>query len=180
MAMNFTIFSNGGAHCILTGFIHFRTILSHEQLTDLSFYLTMKALENQIALNLYCNLTARGKHSLGVSVDFQKDLCIPYEILDSPWTNECHNIFTGIWMDENFSVSHLEDSRMSNVQAFLCDAMEQDWISYMTLQIEDIHGPAEIVYKYTIRAEELCQAISNTPNHINRLEMPAVQFVIKK
>ena len=65
-------------------------------------------------------------------------------------------------------------------QNFFEDIFQDERIAYATLHMEDVHGIAKKTYEYTIEAGMLCDAIERVPNDNNRLDIPAVRFVMAR
>lgn len=167
--------------CIVTGKIYLAENLTEEQRIDLSFFLAQKAAEAQIGLNLNINLTKEGLARYPAK-DYASEGYIPYEIVDDPLSDDCSRLFLGIaYHPDGMRVASLDFSEVKRVQTFLIHAIQHEWISHMTIDFEDVHGwPVRETYACEIKADQLCQAILEAPNELNRFEIPALRLKITK
>lgn len=176
------------AFCILTGKIYFTSVppdndiinmKNDNEIINISYFLSEKAINNRLGLNLYCNLTAKGLYKYPLR-NYLKDGYIPYEILDDPLSSECIKIFNGVWYtDKTWKIAFAEKSRLPAVQKFFEDIIVHEKISYITLEIQDEHAwPIEYI-DYEIRADQFCQTIMDAPND-KCFEMPPLRLKIVK
>jgi hypothetical protein len=151
-----------------------------ERLIDLSYFITQTAINHRIGINLYCNLTENGLRRYPLK-NHAKEGYLPYEILDNPLTNECFDLFRNIaYSEKGFTVANIANTGLLRVQHFFEDIFQDERIAYATLHMEDVHGIAKKTYEYTIEAGMLCDAIERVPNDNNRLDIPAVRFVMAR
>lgn len=158
--------------------IHSPPFPDMERLIDLSFFITQTAIKHRIGVNLYCNLTKDGILRYPLK-NYASEGYIPFEILDNPLSNECFDLFRNIAYPEvGYNVANIANTGLLRVQHFLEDVLQEEQIEYMTLQLENVHGIPEKIYKCVIEPGELCRAIEQVPNDVNKLALPAVKFKI--
>lgn len=102
--------------------------------------------------------------------------------MDDPLSDESFRLFFGIaYHPEGMRVASLDFSKVKRVQTFLVNAIQNEWISRMTIDFEDVHGwPVRETYACEIKANQLCQAILEDPNELSRFEIPALRLKIAK
>ena len=169
------------ANCILTGKIYFTSVPSYEELVDILYFLLEKAIVNRLGFNVCWNLTNNGLFRYPLRDYLKEEGYIPYEILDDPLSNECHEMFHGIGYssEKPYKVGFVEKTRLPAVQNFFEDVITREKIAYMTLEIEPIHcWPIEYT-EYEIKAMQFCQTVADAPNE-RRAEMPPIKFKIVK
>ena len=158
--------------------IHSPPLPDGERLIDLSFFITQTAINHRIGVNLYSNLTMNGLLRYPLK-NYANEGYIPYEIIDDPLSNECFYMFHNIaYPETGYNVANIANTGLLRVQHFLEDVLQEEQIEYMTLQLENVHGIPEKIYKCVIKPGELCRAIEQVPNDVNRLALPAVKFKI--
>lgn len=173
-------------HASLYGKIVFNTVPTEEQLLDLAFYITQKAVDYRFGINLYSNLSDHiipNRFSFDSIWNCVNEKYIPYEILDNPLTNECRYMFRDVVLDcEGLNVlPNYSNTRIPALQDFLGEILNHKLITKLTLRFEDEHGHDNItVYEYSIKPHELCEVLEQVPNDENGLEIPAAKFVITK
>ena len=166
------------SYCLITGKIYFKSILSYDTMTEVSYFLLEKAILNRIGLNINSCLTELALYKYPAD-DYLKYGYIPYEIVDTPWSGECHKIFEGIgYTDKTYKIDSIDQSRLPDVQKFLYDIIGNKQISYIILELEDIHlWPREFT-EYEINANKFCQTILDSPNQ--NCNMPTLRLKIIK
>lgn len=168
---------------ITIGKIYFSRILSDRDIENFVTFLTQCGVENQIWINIgehLRNPDARYKYSIdNVETDDLAENYLPFEITDAKDTDECSRIMSGIWYrDSDFGIADWGTSRIPNIENFLVQIMEYEWIEYVQLFIDLAHGYRPSSYaSLDIKAAEFCKTLMSLPNHY---AVPTGQFNIRK
>ena len=171
-------------YCNIIGKIVFTEKLEKDDAIELSYYLTQKAIDNRIGINLYCNLTSDGELFFPIK-NYLREGYIPYEILDNPLTNECSHMFRKIMYGAN-RIAYVAKSGVTRLQHFYEEILEHKWISYITVRFYEKHSSdtdlraKTEVYNKEIKVSELCTEIENTPLDEDYTGFPDVRLKIVK
>lgn len=167
------------AYCLIYGEIHFIPGRENE-LEEMAHRLKKLALEHRLYVNLQCAMTSDAyQYYPRKSGMYLEEGFVPYEILDSPLYSECSNLFNGIYRNAPDWTVCLENTRMSDLQVFLCEALEDSCIDYMTIDLYDQHGwPISETYEATIHADALIRTLESSSNRVNKFEVPAARLKI--
>ena len=165
-------------HCMVYGEIFLYEKPSREQVLDLSFVLTQKAVELRLGLNLFCNLKEWVAKQYDIS-ECLNNTYIPYEILDDPSSNECSEIFKGMLFPHFLGI---ENSRLPMLQSFVREVVELEQVSHMTIRFVEVHldDLNTLQFEYTIKANDLCDKLVYLSTQPYMGEFPAVKFTIEK
>lgn len=171
-------------YCNIVGKIVFSEKLERDDVEEISYYLTQKAIDNRIGINLYCNLTSEGKYFFPIK-NYIKEGFIPYEILDDPLTNECSHLFKNISYGRR-RIANAAKSGVTRLQHFYEEILGHEYISNVTVRFYDKHSSdtdlrlKTDVYNKEIKASRLCTEIENTPLDRDYDEFPDVRLKIVK
>lgn len=171
-------------YCNIIGKIVFTEKLEEDDAVELSYYLTQKAIDNRIGINLYGNLTSEGELFFPIK-NYLREGYIPYEILDNPLTCECSHMLWKLMYGDN-RIAGVAKTGIINIQHFYEEILEHKWISYLTVRFYDKHsGDTDLraktdVYNKEIKVNELCTEIENTPLDEDHKEFPDVRLKIVK
>lgn len=171
-------------YCNIVGKIVFTKKLDRDDVVELSYYLTQKAIDNRIGINLNVNLTSNGELFFPIK-NYIKEGYIPYEILDDPTTNECSHMLWEIMYGKR-KIANVAKSGVTRLQHFYEEILEHEWISYITVRFYDKHSSdtdlraKTDVYNNEIKVSELCTEIENTPLDSDYNEFPDVRLKIVK
>ena len=164
-------------HSLIYGKLNFHTKHSQDEIINLTYDLLSKSIKHRFGLILGSNLPYYLLNKMDPKILLSHE-CLVYEITDDPFSNECYNIFDGIWFGQNDFVG-VEDSRLYDLQEFLSDILSHDMISSIEFCMEDVHSDESAgSTSYTIKANELVRSISKAPRI--RTEMPNVKILITK
>ena len=158
-------------------------LLSSRECEDLVAFLTSCAVANQIWVNVgdkISNPDARYKYSIdNRKVNDLIEIYLPFEITDSKDTDERNQITSGIWYrDTNFGIADWGNSGIPNIENFLIQIMEHDFIEYVQISIDLVHGYTPFEHTtLDITAKEFCKMLMSLPNHYT---LPTAQFNIRK
>ena len=164
-------------HSLIYGKLNFHTKHSQDEIIILTYDLLSKSIKHKFGLIIGSNLPIHLINKMDSKILMSHE-CLVYEITDDPFSNECYNIFNGIWFGQDDFVG-VEDSRLYALQEFLSDILSHDMISSIEFCMEDVHGDESAgSTSYTIKANELVKVISTAPRI--RTEMPNVKILITK
>ena len=170
-------------NCNVVGKIVFPRELDESEIVDLSYFLTKTAIKNRIGLNLDVNLTSEGQYFYPIK-NYHTEGFIPYEIVDSPLSNECFHIFDNICYDTNKNV-YVENTGVPRLQKFYEDVLEYcSSVFYMTVCFYDKHSSdpewrnKTDKYVRIIKPGDLCKVIESTPLGKHQCEFPDVRLKI--
>lgn len=148
---------------LAVGEIHFVSIPSDDEVTELSYFLLKKSIKNRIGVNVNNNLTIWARNKYPVSNYIDNDRYMPYEIVDTPWSGEFREISNNLYLElrdnKTYVISSVEESRLPDLQKFFEDIIVHEMISYITFELEDIHNGPNKFYECEITANQFCQAI---------------------
>lgn len=170
-------------NCNVVGKIVFSRELDESELVDLSYFLTQIAIKNRIGLNLDVNLTSEGQYFYPIK-NYHKEGFIPYEIVDSPLTNECFHIFDNISYGPDRDIS-IERTGLSKLQNFYEEVLEHcSSVYYLTVCFYDKHSSdpewrnKTDKYVRIIKPGDLCKEIERTPLGKYQCDFPDVRLKI--
>ena len=136
-----------------------------------------KAITHRFGLNLGSNVPQYCLQKMDLPDCLAGNILI-YEITDDPTSNECCDIYDGIWIGQHDFVG-IENSRLIDLERFVSDMLSHRTVSCMEFCTEDVHGDDRAgTTMYTIKVNELCHVMTTAPRI--HTEMPNVKVLILK
>lgn len=158
------------AHTWIYGKFNFYRKHNKEELRKFAYDMILKSVVHQFGLKFCSNLSSYRLQKMDLS-DCQAGNCLLYEITDDPLSNECYDIYDGIWIGAH-DLTGIENSRLMDLERFLSDVFSHEMIASIDCCTEDVHGDdrAETT-ACTIKPNELCRILPTAPEHTPRYRM---------
>lgn len=167
------------ADYIITGQVFLSHCVSDDEAIAFAEHLTENAVKHKIWVNTCGHFKSPDAKEKYPPEDYLQKGSIPFEITDSEDAFEADRILGGIWYrDGDSRIADLSNSGLVDVQSFLKELIQQDWVSSISVSFDLAHGyPSSDVTKCTIHANAFCLAMMSLPAHGG---VPTAEFNIVK
>ena len=164
-------------HYHVYGKIVFCDVPDDEYLLDLAYDLLSQCVAYRLGINLCANLSAELLEEFNTNTCVEEKY-IPFEILDNPLTNECSEIFDGIWIGKE-DIIGTENSRLPTLERFFAQMLTHERVSHLILIFKDCHADRNAgMTEHEIGPNELCSVLKNAPRI--HTELPDVRLTVRK
>lgn len=164
-------------HYHVYGKIIFFDIPNNEYLLKLAYNLVSQSVTYRLGINLYANLSQELLEKFNTNT-CREERYIPFELLDNPLTNECSEIFDGIWIGRHDLIG-IENSRLPTLESFFAQMLTYEGISHLIVIFKDCHADLNAgMTEHEIEPNELCSVLTNAPR-INT-ELPDVKLTVRR
>ena len=165
------------AHMWMYGKMFFYETHDKAELRKIAYDMMSKSITHRFGLKFCANLPFYRLQKMDLS-GWQAGNCLIYEITDDPISDECCDLYDGIWMGPHDLVG-IENSRLIDLERFVSDMLSHRTVSCMEFCTEDVHGDNSAgTTMYTIKVNELCRVMTTAPRI--HTEMPNVKVLILK
>ena len=162
---------------LIYGKIFFCEKQNKRELQEIAYDMMAKAISHRFGLNLGSNVPQYCLQKMDLP-DCLAGNSLIYEITDDPTSNECCDIYDGIWIGQHDFVG-VENSRLLDLERFVSDMLSHCTVSCMEFCTEDVHGDDRAgTTAYTIKVNELCHVMTTAPRI--HTEMPNIKVLILK
>lgn len=153
------------ADYIITGQVFLSHCVSADEASALAAHMTESAVKNNIWVNTCGHFRGPDAEEKYPSENYLLKGYIPFEITDSEHAFEADRILSGIWYrDEDGRIADLSGSGLGDIQSFLEEVIEQDWVSSISVSLDWAHGyPASYYAQCMIHANMFCSALTALP-----------------
>ena len=164
-------------HTLIYGKINFCQKQDKEQLKNFAYDMILKSVEHRFGLKFCANISSYTKQKTDMR-DWITGSALSYEITDNPLSNECCDIYEGIWIGRDDLVG-VENSRLMDLQRFVSAIVVTSTVESIEFCTRDVHGDCRAgETSYTIKVDELCHVLTTAPRLYT--EIPNVNILIVK